>query len=155
VLRGSAMAGHGEKRERLTEAAVAALLQHGTVKAAAGAVGVDESTLRSWLRGPAFLAAYREARRQVVEHAVGALQAFAGSAVVALTRNLECGKPADEIRAATALLDLALRGVELGDLAQQVAELKAEVEAVRHDQRGAHAGGGEAAGPAQGDPAGG
>jgi hypothetical protein len=40
---------------------------------AAEAAGVSDRTLRTWLGKPAFVAAYREARRQVVEHAVARL----------------------------------------------------------------------------------
>jgi hypothetical protein len=126
------MAGHGEKKERLTEQAVAALLTQPTIVAAAAAVGIDEATLRGWLKDAAFVAAYRAARRQVVEQALGVLQGRASDATATLARNLTCGKAGDEIRAAVALLDFAVRGVELADLAEEVAALRAEVEALKH-----------------------
>ena len=40
-------------------------------------------------------------------------------------RNLRCGKPASEIAAATKILELALKGVELTDLVEEVENLKA------------------------------
>jgi 1,6-anhydro-N-acetylmuramate kinase len=49
-------------------------MKHGVVTQAANASHVPESTLRRWLREPAFSAAYRSLRRRVTEHANGILQ---------------------------------------------------------------------------------
>lgn len=117
-------AGHGEKRSRREEAAIAALLACSTLEAAAEQAGVAGSTLRGWLREPSFQARYRVARRQVVEQAISELQQVAGEAVTALRRNLTCGVPASEIAAAKAIIDQAVKGMELLDLAAEVAELK-------------------------------
>src|SRR4051794_3870591 len=116
--------GHGDKLTRKQEEAIAALLSHTTVKAAAEAVPVNEKTLRLWLKDPAFLSAYREARRGVVEQTVGQLQQASSLAVAALVRNLDCQKPGDEIRAALGILEHAVKAVEVYDLAQAVADLK-------------------------------
>jgi hypothetical protein len=108
--------GHGEKLSRKSEALIAALLVEPTVGAAATAADVSERTARTWLRQPAFLAAYRVARRRVVEAAVARIQGATSAAVDALTRNLTCGRPADEIRAAAAILDHSIRGLGAADL---------------------------------------
>src|SRR5215218_1802246 len=96
--------GHGEKRTRREEAAIAALLACPTIEQAAERAGVGESTLRGWLRDPAFQQRYRSARRQVVEQAISGLQQATGEAVTALRRNLTSGVPASEIASAKAIL---------------------------------------------------
>jgi hypothetical protein len=63
------MAGHGEKKGRKAELAIAALLAEPTVEAAAARAGVSAGTLKNWLADPAFRRAYRRARREVVEGA--------------------------------------------------------------------------------------
>jgi hypothetical protein len=129
------MAGHGEKQSRLTEAAIAALMTSGsTIKSAAAEVGVDESTLRVWLKDPVFLSAYRAARRQVVEHAIGTGQQHTAAAFETLQRNLQSARPADQIRAAVAILDYSIRGLEVTDLIETVAVLQRELE----DMKGAN-----------------
>ena len=118
------MKGHGEKLERRQEQAIAALLAHPTIPAAATACGVGEATLWRWLQQPDFRAAYREARRQVVEVAIAGLQQATGEAAEALRRNLTCGQPGAEIRAALGILGQAIKGAELLDLAERVAALE-------------------------------
>jgi transposase-like protein len=122
-------AGHGGKRPRQAEAAIAALLTEPTVEAAAQRVGINESTLLRWLKEPEFGKEYRTARRLVVEGAVGRLQQTATEAVDALARNLTCGIPAVEVGAAKAVLDQAMKGMELLDLAERVAALEQTAEA--------------------------
>src|SRR4051812_4288979 len=117
-------AGHGSRRPQREDAALAALLSEPTLAGAATQAGLSESTLLRWLAEPSFKARYRDARRQVVEHAVSGLQQATSSAVATLTRNLQCGVPASEIAAAKAILDFAVKGVELVDLAERVEQLE-------------------------------
>jgi hypothetical protein len=112
------------KLGRKQEAAVAALLSAPTHAAAAAAAGIGETTLQRWLQRPDFQAAYRAARRRVVEHAVAGVQQATGEAVQTLRNNLAAERPSDQIRAACAILDYALRGLEVADLVEQVAELE-------------------------------
>jgi uncharacterized protein with ATP-grasp and redox domains len=116
--------GHGQKRDRLEDAALAALLSEPTIGLAAAKTGVSESTVRRWLQDAEFQARYRTARRQVVEVAVSGLQQATSEAVDALRRNLTCGVPAAEIAAAKAVIDFAIKGVELTDLAERVEQLE-------------------------------
>jgi hypothetical protein len=131
--------GHGEKLARKAELAIAALLDRPTVTEAAAAVGVDESTLRSWLKDPTFRTAYRAARADVLERTVARLVAASVKAVDALERNLTAARAADQVRAATAILGHITRGLEVHDLAAQVQELgeqvKADQEAPQHEQQ--------------------
>jgi hypothetical protein len=99
------------------EAAVVALLEHRTIKAAAAAAEVPESTLRRWLREVDFGDAYRAARRRVYEANVNALARVGRLAVARLHANLQCGLPAVEVKAAVAVLDLAGKGVHALDAA--------------------------------------
>jgi hypothetical protein len=108
------MKGHGQKLTGKQEPLIAALLTEPTQAAAAAKAGVSEATLHRWLRLPAFRAAYRQARRELVEGAVGRIQAAAGQAVDTLLAVARGGaKDGDRVRAAVALLDHALRGFDL------------------------------------------
>lgn len=120
------VSGHGEKRSRLEDAAIVALLAEPTIGKAAVAAGVSESTLYNWLEDPSFQARYRDARRQVLEQAVSQLQRAAGQAVTVLVEIAEDGAApqAARVSAAKTILDQAFRGLELLDLAAEVAELK-------------------------------
>jgi hypothetical protein len=81
------------KLNRKQESLIAALLTEPTHAAAAVKAGVSEATLHRWLHLQEFQAAYRRARRDIVEAAVGRLQQTAAKAVEALERNLACGHP--------------------------------------------------------------
>jgi hypothetical protein len=106
------MAGHGEKLTRKQEQAIAALLTANTQAKAARRAGISERTLRNWLALPRFQAAYRRARRGLVETAVGRLQAATNRAVNTLLAVAKNGsKDSDRVRAAVAILDHALRGL--------------------------------------------
>src|SRR6266478_8119300 len=71
VRRSPQMSGQGDKLSRKQEQGISALLLHLTLLEAATAIGVDERTLRRWLReDTTFQAAYREARRGVVQHGI-------------------------------------------------------------------------------------
>jgi hypothetical protein len=108
--------GHGQKLGRKQEAVIAALLTEPNHADAARKAGVAEATLYRWLNMAEFQAAYRAARRQVVEAAVGRLQQAAGQAVDTLVKNLTCGVYAAENRAAVAILEQGAKAVEILDL---------------------------------------
>ena len=114
------------KINRKTEVAIAALLTEPTHAAAAAKAGVGEATLQRWLRDPEFLASYRAARRMVIEGAVGRLQRASEKAVEALERNLTCGQAGAEIRAATAIIDAAIKGVDQLDVVYRVVVLETQ-----------------------------
>ena len=116
--------GHGDKLSRKQEQAIAALLAEPTIPAAAKVVGVSESTLWRWLQQASFRARYRAARTHVVDAAIGTLQRATTKAVAALERNLECGQPSVEVSAARAILDGAMRALELFDLAERIDALE-------------------------------
>jgi hypothetical protein len=107
----------GMKLHRKQEALIAALLTEPTHAAAAAKAGIAEATLHRWLKDTGFLAAYRQARRELVRAAVERLQGGVGEAVDALRTVARDGaKDGDRVRAAVALLDHAFRGLELPDV---------------------------------------
>lgn len=104
--------------------AIAALLAEPTIKAAAAALGVGERTLHGWLDVPAFAIAYRVARRASVQHAIAQLQQASAIAVSTLVDLMAFGSPAVRLGAASKVLDLTIKAVELEDLAARLAALE-------------------------------
>jgi hypothetical protein len=92
------------KLNRKQETLIAAMLTEPTLAAAAAKAGISPATLYRWQRSPEFQAAYEAASRRVVDGSVARLQRASDAAVEALERNLRCGKPAAEIRAALGIL---------------------------------------------------
>jgi hypothetical protein len=118
----------GQQLSRKQEKAIAALLSEPSIQRAAEAAKVSERTLKYWLKQPEFAREYRIARQQLVEHAVTVLQRVTSLAVVTLHRNMSCGKPATEVLAASKILEHAVGGLEVFDLAQRVAELEQAIQ---------------------------
>jgi hypothetical protein len=109
--------------------ALSALLTEATVEAAAGKAQVSQRTLYRWLSDPIFTGAYREARRKAVGQAIARLQHASADAVTALRsvmNDAEAPAPA-RVNAAKAVLELAVRVVELEDLETRVQELERAV----------------------------
>jgi hypothetical protein len=117
----------GQPSARKRETVIAALVGGATYEQAAQKAKVSERTVRTWAKEPGFKAQFREARRQVVERTITAVQSISLTAVATLARALSCGKPSTEVRAADVLLSRAVEGVELFDLIDRVAELEAIV----------------------------
>ncbi len=108
------------------EKAVAALLSEPSVTAAAAKVGLAERTLYGWLADPAFAEAYRAARRAAVSQAVARLQQFSSHATTVLLQLMDDRSVSSSVRlrAAIAVLEFAIRAVELEDLQQRVEALE-------------------------------
>jgi len=122
------MNGHGEKLTRKQDQAIGALLTEQTIAAAADQVGVSEPTLRRWLKLPDFLAAYREARREVMEKAMAQMQQASWAASTTLIKLLGANNESTRLRAAIALLDQANKGLEMLDHEERLAALEEFVE---------------------------
>ncbi|MDQ3302178.1 MAG: hypothetical protein M3518_02350 [Actinomycetota bacterium] len=117
--------GGGKKLSHHQDRAVAGLLSTRTIAEAAAAAGVSSRTLERWLsESHEFVAEYRAARRRVVEGAVSQLQDATTEAVDCLKRNLSCGMPSTEVRAASVILDHALKAVEVYELESRLAALE-------------------------------
>ncbi|MHB0936817.1 MAG: hypothetical protein ACYDCO_18070 [Armatimonadota bacterium] len=117
--------GYSEKAMRLREQAIAALLETTTITAAAKRTGVDESTLRAWLKDSAFAAEYRHARRAVMSKATDRLARACSNAVDNLIDVMAHSESdGSRITASKAVLDYAFKSVELDDLAARVVKLE-------------------------------
>lgn len=118
------------KMTRKMEAAVAALLTAPTIATAAAAVGISEQTLWRWLQKPDFQEGYREAKRLAVAQAVARLQQASAEAVDVLRAIMaDTGaKDSARVSAAKIVLEMALKGTELEDLAVRLEQLERLIE---------------------------
>ena len=131
------MTGHGEKFERKWEQAIAALLSQGTILQAATAAGVDESSLRRWLKDAAFKAAYHQARADLLQHSLGHIAAGLTAAALVL-RGILIDKEASassKVAAARTLFEMAMKDRELEALEARLAAVEALLQEVRRDTR--------------------
>lgn len=118
---------------RRQEHALTALMKHGIVVQAAKASHVPESTLRRWLRDPAFSAAYRSLRRKITEHAHGILQQAAEEAaarLVMMMRN-ETLPPSIQFAATVQVLDRS----ELSEIEERIAAIEETMEVSASKER--------------------
>jgi hypothetical protein len=115
----------GRQQPRKFERAIANLLTAGSIEEAARRSEISERTLRVWMGQEAFAREYRAARRKILEHSIGLMQGASVSAVLALLRNLSCGKPGCEIAAANSLLERSTAGIELFDVLSRLEALEA------------------------------
>ena len=122
------MKAHGEKLSRKQEVAIAALLTCSAITDAAHQCGIGAVTLHRWLKDATFQTAYREARRAVVQHAITQVQRATGEAVETLRSVMQDAEaPASaRVSAAKAILETAVKAVELEDLAARIAALEAQ-----------------------------
>ena len=118
------MSGSSQKLTLRQEQAIGALLCQPTFEKAAEMAGVGVATLRRWLKCREFIAHYREARRQMVEQAIARLQQVARDAVDTMAGCLQEASASIRLRASVAILEQAIKGVELVDLEERVALLE-------------------------------
>ncbi len=108
--------------------ALIALLTEPTISAAAKKAGIGERTLHTWLSEAAFDDAYRAARRACVSQAIARLQQASGKAVDALLDIIDGeytpAPPAVRVTAARAILDTAIKAVELEDFDARLTALE-------------------------------
>jgi hypothetical protein len=129
------MLGHGAKFGQKMEQAIAALLCHGSVEAAARAVGINPNTLLRWMKEPEFKAALWEARCTVAAQAMGRLQDAMGAAVTTVLKiMLDPNAPAGtRLRAAEIVLEQGAG--EMEDIEDRVAELERTARSARKSRK--------------------
>lgn len=100
------------------EKIMAALIACGSVRAAARAVGVSETTVRARLNDPDFRKEYETAKGAVLEEACDSLSARLTHAVDVLVEVLDNTENAATVRvsAADSLLRHGLRYIEMGNI---------------------------------------
>jgi len=110
--------------------AILALLEKRTVGEAAESVGIGQSTLFRWMQDHNFQRHYLQAKRRVVDHAITQLQKMTGEAVQVLNKIMidDTKPPTSRIACAKAVLDQALKGFELEDLAVRIDSLEKALE---------------------------
>ena len=126
-MRASSKLSH--KQERL----IAALLACDDLTTAATRAGVAASTMYRWLQEQSFQQAYREARREVVQHAIVQLQKATSTAVQTLITIMEAvdASASSRVAAARAVLDMSLRAIEIEDLEHRIGALEAAQKGTR------------------------
>ena len=110
-----------------------ALLSCATHKQAAEQAGMSERSLRRHLRAPGFHEEFLRRRREIVSSAVTLAQQRAPIAVAVLVTiaSDNSNPPSVRVSAASKLVDVAMKGVETEDLAEQVAELQEEIDSLK------------------------
>ena len=108
-------------------AAIAALLLHPTIAKAAEAAEIGERTLYTWLKEPAFKAAYREAQREAFKHSIALTQKYLPHAVQTLVKVMADDKAphSAKVSAASALMKYGRESIELDDVVGRVEKLEA------------------------------
>ena len=124
------MSGPDQKLSAKQEAALVALLAQPTLSHAAQACGLNEKTLRRWLKQPVFAEEYRTLRRQMTQQAIAQAQQVSGQAVLVLRALMMSNDaPASaRVAAARSILELAMKGLETEDLLQRIEALEAHSE---------------------------
>jgi hypothetical protein len=102
-----------------------ALLAGHTFRSAARKLKRSERTLRRWAKEEEFRKELDAARTAAVAEGVLVLQGAMARAARRLLKDLNAGKVGDRTKVACALIDRALTGGQLLDLAAKLAELEA------------------------------
>ncbi len=102
--------------------ALIALLETGSVRRAAKACGMGETSLYRWMSDPDFQAAFRAARRQVVEATLSQLQTDSARAAEILLEIAGDANsaPAARVSACRTIISQAVDAVALVDLQERV-----------------------------------
>ncbi len=103
---------------------ITALLATRTIADAAQHASVSERTLYRWLAEPAFAEALRSAEGELLAAAVRSLAGLQAEAITTLHAALSAPKPADKIKAATALLNYGVQLRQTYVLEQRLAALE-------------------------------
>jgi ribosomal protein L35AE/L33A len=109
------MAMRRSTRTRKIERMVLALLEQGTTRKAATALGMSEVTIWRWMKKPEFQAAYSQAGRVAFGQATARLHQASGAAVATVLKIMvDPTEPAStRLRAADSVLDHGAKGMEL------------------------------------------
>jgi len=118
--------GHGAKFPNRFKLAIATLLEQGSWRDAARAVGVAESTLWRWGQREDFRRAYREANERIVEEAIAKLQKASGGAVDTLQTIMSDSEkpPTARVTAARSILDLSFKAVEMENVIARIENIE-------------------------------
>lgn len=111
--------------------AIAAIVSHPTIKAAAGACGVTEKTMHAWLNEPEFSKKVRTAQEEIARESIGRVLNTIGCALdvlVEVATDKE-SNASTRVSAAKALLDQSLRVYELETVQRRLDALERRLHA--------------------------
>ena len=92
--------------------------------------GIGGATARTWMKEPVFIQSLREAQAESFREALRNVQTSSSQAVRTLQNLLGSESELVRLRAATTLLDLAMRSRETLDLEERFAALEAQMKEV-------------------------
>ncbi len=108
--------------------ALSAILSEPSIRKASEQCSVPERTLYQWLKTPAFADEYRSARREATQQAIARVQQFSGHAAATLVSLLDTRhSPAIRLAAASKILDIAIRTVDLEALEARLIAMEAHL----------------------------
>lgn len=115
------------------EKAIMALLTEPTIKLAADKAGVGETTLYRWIQEEEFDQAFKNARKQAFSQTISRLQQTTTKAVATLESIMddEGASASSRVTASKTVLEMAFKGFELEDLAEQVKEMQQYIQEVK------------------------
>ena len=118
-----------ERLTRKQEQAIVALVSHRTIEDAAKSGGIGKTTIFKWLQDESFQNAYREARSQVVRHAIAQAQSACSGAVTVLEDVMNSfNSPAStKVSAAKAIIETSLKTVEMEDILARIERLEKRI----------------------------
>lgn len=106
--------------------ALNALIEENTIKDAAQAIGIGETTIFRYLQDEDFQKAYRSAKRRIVEHTITRLQNATTEAVDTLLSIMKDNNiPASpRVTAARTIINTAIKAVEIEDMLVRLEEIE-------------------------------
>ena len=114
-------------RKRVTdEEIIAAILMHGSNRAAAEALGIGEKTVYLRTKTPAYIELFRQTKQELLSTATHRLQAATVNAVKVLCVVMQDYKvaPQTRVNAATSVLAYAAKYAETVDIMERITELE-------------------------------
>jgi phage terminase small subunit len=111
---------------------ILALISGATHRLACSSAGISEMTGHRYLALPHVQHHFRAYRRQVVENAISEMQSLTGEAVACLRKQMNGSNAAASVRAAGIVIQRALEGIDLYDLAGRVERLEKELAGEQH-----------------------
>jgi hypothetical protein len=119
---------------REQEATLEALLTHPTKAKAAESLGIHRTTIYRRLEDPALAEAYEQARKAAIQDAFdsAASTTVAATAVLYAIAHDTGITPGVRVQAASQLVDVGLKSVELEELEERLEQLEVEMTGRRH-----------------------
>ena len=118
------------KRSRQFEQVIAALLSTATVRDAAKAAGIGETTIYRMMQDPAFAESYKQVRQKFVANAIEGIQHLIGIASKTLLEIMEdqAAPTSSRVAACRTVLDMGLKSLETQAFSERIADIERTLE---------------------------